>query len=191
MRFWGANLGSVPQQFPNPVRIDIKADVVTLVQFQIEARTRQRFVSRHLHRRLLLSGSACRRPERSRGREVGHDRVLVQCRPGVAHRDWRSLGRLQARSGWAAISIGRQIGSGTFPYRCSFARNSNDRDAADHFVNAQSRDTMQRMSFVPRAWRCHARADARCVQCREPISRHARRLHSRRAIRLGPTPEGS
>ena len=36
VRFWGANLGSVPQQFPNPVRIDIKADVVTLVQFQIE-----------------------------------------------------------------------------------------------------------------------------------------------------------
>lgn len=36
LRFWGANLGSVPQQFPNPVRITIAADAATVVQFQIE-----------------------------------------------------------------------------------------------------------------------------------------------------------
>jgi hypothetical protein len=36
LRYWDANHGTVPDQFPNPVRVNITADVPTVVQFQIE-----------------------------------------------------------------------------------------------------------------------------------------------------------
>lgn len=36
LRYWGANLASVPEPLPNPVRITVTADVRTTVQFEVE-----------------------------------------------------------------------------------------------------------------------------------------------------------
>lgn len=36
LRFWGGNLASVPETFPNPVRIMVTANQPTVVQFQIQ-----------------------------------------------------------------------------------------------------------------------------------------------------------
>jgi len=36
LRYWGANLASIPEPFPNPVRITVAANTPTTVQFKVE-----------------------------------------------------------------------------------------------------------------------------------------------------------
>jgi hypothetical protein len=40
VRFWGANLASVPEQFDNPVRVTVTAHATTVVPFQIQVGSR-------------------------------------------------------------------------------------------------------------------------------------------------------
>ncbi|MEP6494553.1 MAG: hypothetical protein ABJF01_17845 [bacterium] len=119
VRFWGDNLGTVPEPFPNPVRVSVMADETTTVPFQITIGSRDGLYHDIFAGDFFFQGQPSGEPNGTVVAKLGT--VICWYNVGeVVHSvtggPWGDSGPigLDGNFNWASDRVG------TFPYRCRY-----------------------------------------------------------------------